>query len=233
VNHHLTCVVDHRFDDALKEAAKIDHFIKNSEYDEEELRLRFPLLGIPFTIKDFFSVKGFILFVSFGTVGDLLSSPFNFFIFPILPGLKHTTGLHCRKDITATEDAEIVQILKKNGAIPLGVTNVPELCMWWESVNTVYGRSKNPYDTRHITGRFIFKTHIRLNITAAYLIYFELAYLIPGGSSGGEASLQGAAGSGFGIGSDIGGSIRMPAFFCGVYGHKPTIGLVTNVGQVN
>jgi len=53
-----------------------------------------------------------------------------------------------------------------------------------------------------------------------------------GGSSGGEAALQGAAGSAFGIGSDIGGSIRMPAFFCGLYGHKPTSGLVSNWGQV-
>ena len=55
--------------------------------------------------------------------------------------------------MVASEDAEIVQILKKHGAIALGVTNVPELCMWWESVNKVYGRSKNPYDTRHTTGK--------------------------------------------------------------------------------
>jgi len=175
VNERLTCVVDHRFDEAIEEAEKIDRMVKETNLSEEELKEKYPLLGVPFTIKDFFSVKG----------------------------LRHTTGLHYRKDIVATEDAEIVQILREKGAIPIGVTNVPELCMWWESVNTVYGRSKNPYDTRHITG----------------------------GSSGGEASIQGAAGSGFGIGSDIGGSIRMPAFFCGVYGHKPTYGLITNHGQ--
>jgi len=46
----------------------------------------------------------------------------------------------------------VVKILREAGAIPLGVTNVSELCMWWESVNTIYGRSKNPYDTRHIVG---------------------------------------------------------------------------------
>lgn len=68
------------------------------------------------------------------------------------PGLKHTAGLHHRKDITAPQDADVVKSMKRAGAIPLGVTNVSELCMWWESVNTVYGRSKNPYDTRHITG---------------------------------------------------------------------------------
>jgi len=66
----------------------------------------------------------------------------------------------------------------------------------------------------------------------AHMNYNLLLWNLTGGSSGGEASIQGAAGSGFGIGSDVGGSIRLPAFFCGVYGHKPTIGLVSNVGQV-
>lgn len=67
-------------------------------------------------------------------------------------GLRHTAGLYYRKDIIAPQDADAIKMLKRVGAIPIGVTNVPELCMWWESVNTVYGRSKNPYDTRHITG---------------------------------------------------------------------------------
>jgi Asp-tRNA(Asn)/Glu-tRNA(Gln) amidotransferase A subunit family amidase len=70
---------------------------------------------------------------------------------------------------------------------------------------SVYGRSNNPY---HL-GRIV------------------------GGSSGGEAGLIAAAGSVFGIGSDVGGSIRMPAFFCGIFGHKPTTGLVSNDGQVS
>ena len=70
---------------------------------------------------------------------------------------------------------------------------------------SVYGRSNNPY---HL-GRIV------------------------GGSSGGEAGLISSAGSVFGVGSDVGGSIRMPAFFCGIFGHKPSAGLVSNVGQVN
>ena len=177
VNASLTSVVDERFELALEEARRIDKLIQSGEFDEAALSAKFPLLGVPFTIKDSFCVES----------------------------LKHTAGLYYRKDFTAPQDAEVVKVLKLAGAIPVGVTNVSELCMWWESVNTVYGRSKNPYDTRHITG----------------------------GSSGGEAALQGAAGSAFGVGSDIGGSIRMPAFFCGVYGHKPTVGLVSNVGQVN
>lgn len=86
--------------------------------------------------------------------------------------------------------------MKEAGAIVLAITNVPEVCMWWESVNTLYGRSKNPYDTRRITG----------------------------GSSGGEAALIGAAGSVIGLGSDIGGSIRMPCNFNGIFGLKPTPG---------
>src|SRR5690606_31809746 len=67
----------------------------------------------------------------------------------------------------------------------------------------VYGRTRNPYD----------------------------AARIPGGSSGGEGAIVGAGASPFGLGADIGGSIRMPAFFCGVFGHKPTGGLVPGTGQ--
>ena len=88
--------------------------------------------------------------------------------------------------------------------IPIGVTNVSELCMWMESSNKVYGRTNNPY---HV-GR------------------------TPGGSSGGEAAILAAGGSPMGIGSDVGGSIRMPAFFNGIFGHKPTTGIVSNIGQI-
>lgn len=73
----------------------------------------------------------------------------------------------------------------------------------WESDNNVHGRSKNLYDTARTVG----------------------------GSSGGEGCIQAAAGSAFGLGSDIGGSIRIPAFFNGVFGHKPSPFIVSNVGQ--
>jgi fatty acid amide hydrolase 2 len=75
--------------------------------------------------------------------------------------------------------------------------------MWMESHNRVYGRSNNPYDPGRIVG----------------------------GSSGGEGAIIGAGGAPFGLGADVGGSIRMPAFFNGVFGHKPTGGLVPNTGQ--
>ncbi len=120
-----------------------------------------------------------------------------------LTGMPHSAGLVARKDVVADRDATAVARLRAAGAIPLGVTNVSELCMWMESHNHVYGRSRNPYDPSRTVG----------------------------GSSGGEGGIVGAGGAPFGLGSDIGGSIRMPAFFNGVFGHKPTGGLVPYTGQ--
>ena len=121
-------------------------------------------------------------------------------------GLSYTAGLLKRGQakIKGDFDADAVKQLKHAGGIPLAVTNVSELCMWMESSNKVYGRTNNPY---HL-GR------------------------IPGGSSGGEAANIAAGGSPMGIGSDVGGSIRMPAFFNGIFGHKPSTGLVSNRGQI-
>ena len=134
-----------------------------------------PLHGVPCTIKEAFPLEG----------------------------MPNTSGLVSRTGLKATADAPAVSRLRKAGAIPLGVTNVSELCMWMESHNKVYGRTSNPYDHRRIAG----------------------------GSSGGEGAIIGAGGSPFGLGSDVGGSIRMPAFFNGVFGHKPTGGLVPTTGQ--
>jgi len=119
-----------------------------------------------------------------------------------LTGMPNSSGLVRRADIVATEDATAVARYRAAGAIPLGVTNVSELCMWMESINDVYGTTSNPYDPRRIVG----------------------------GSSGGEGAIVAAA-LPFGLGSDIGGSIRMPAFFNGVFGHKPSGQLVPGTGQ--
>lgn len=134
-----------------------------------------PFFGVPCTVKESFS----------------------------LSGMPNTGGLHARKHKRAAKDAVTVARLRASGAVPLGVTNVSELCMWMESHNKVYGRTSNAYSSAHIAG----------------------------GSSGGEGSIVGAGGAPFGLGSDIGGSIRMPAFFNGVFGHKPTGGLIDNEGQ--
>ncbi|XP_015600482.1 fatty-acid amide hydrolase 2 [Cephus cinctus] len=120
-----------------------------------------------------------------------------------IKGMRQTAGLVIRKNSIAEKDAEAVRLMRLAGAIPLATTNVSELGMWWESSNCIYGTSRNPYNTRHIVG----------------------------GSSGGEGCIQAAAGSPFGIGSDIGGSIRMPVFFNGIFGHKPSKGIVSYEGQ--
>lgn len=118
-------------------------------------------------------------------------------------GMRQTVGVVVRRNRRADSDADAVVLVRRAGAIILGTTNVSELCSSWETNNKVYGRTNNPYDNKRIAG----------------------------GSSGGEGSIIGAAGSVMGIGSDIGGSIRLPAMFCGVFGHKPTWGVVSNKGS--
>jgi fatty acid amide hydrolase 2 len=118
-------------------------------------------------------------------------------------GLPHTSGHWGRRHRIAEKDATGVERLKRAGAIQLGVTNISELCMWMESSNKIWGRTNNPYDPARTAG----------------------------GSSGGEGAIVGAGGVPIGLGSDVGGSIRMPAFFNGVFGHKPTGGLVPNTGH--
>jgi len=134
-----------------------------------------PLAGVPCTIKEAFALEG----------------------------MPHSSGLVARRDIRATSDATTVGRLRGAGAIPLGVTNTSELCMWMETSNRLYGRTNNPHNLGHIVG----------------------------GSSGGEGAAVAAGLSPIGLGSDVGGSIRMPAFFNGVYGHKPSGGLVPATGQ--
>ena len=117
-------------------------------------------------------------------------------------GLHHSYGLPSRAGVVASEDATCVRLLRQAGAIPLCVTNVAQLGAWWNSTNYVYGTTSNPYSFAHN----------------------------PGGSSGGEAALQTSAGIPISLASDTGGSIRTPAAFCGLFGHKPTNGTVSTHG---
>ncbi len=123
--------------------------------------------------------------------------------FVAVRGMRHTGGLTRRKDTRADQDAVVVERLRGAGAIVLGTTNAPEGGLWMETYNAIYGRTSNPWDLRRT----------------------------PGGSSGGEGALVAAGASPFGIGTDVGGSIRIPAAFCGVPGHKPTGRLVPNAGH--
>jgi len=117
-------------------------------------------------------------------------------------GMPNCSGLVARRDFRGTETAPAAQRLIDAGAIPLGVTNTSELTLWPETANHVYGRTDNPHDPSRSAG----------------------------GSSGGEGVAVATGGSPIGLGSDIGGSIRVPAFFNGVFGHKGTPGLVPNSG---
>lgn len=118
-------------------------------------------------------------------------------------GLPTTWGIPLFADNIATRDAESVRAYKRAGAVFLGKTNVPLNLADFQSYNDVYGTTRNPWDL----GR------------------------IPGGSSGGSAAALAAGLTGLESGSDIGGSIRNPAHYCGVYGHKPTWGVVAPQGH--
>ncbi|MUM18447.1 amidase [Mycobacterium sp. CBMA271] len=121
-----------------------------------------------------------------------------------IAGLPTTWGMPLHRNYVPADDAIQVSRVKAAGAVVLGKTNVPLMLQDLQSFNEIYGTTNNPWD------------HSRT----------------PGGSSGGSAA---ALASGFGalsLGSDIAGSLRTPAHFCGIYAHKPTLGLVANRGMV-
>lgn len=119
-------------------------------------------------------------------------------------GMHSTWGTPLLKDYVSTRNADVVQPLLDAGAIVFGKTNIPLFAMDTQTFNEVYGQTNNPWD----------------------------ATRSPGGSSGGSAAALAAGLTALEIGSDIGGSIRSPAHFCGVYGHKPTYGIVPMYGQL-
>jgi amidase len=118
-------------------------------------------------------------------------------------GVICTGGTKGRANFVPAADATAVARLRAAGGIILGKTNVPELAGALESDNLVYGRTNNPYDLTRT----------------------------PGGSSGGESAIVAACGSPLGLGTDAGGSIRVPAHFCGLAAIKPTSGRVPRTGQ--
>jgi len=118
-------------------------------------------------------------------------------------GLRCEAGTQLRAGYVAAKDAPLVSRLKAAGAIILGVTNVPELLMAYETDNLLYGRANNPWDLSRT----------------------------PGGSSGGEAAAIAAGCSAAGVGSDGGGSVRVPAHFTGICGLKPTPGRIPATGH--
>uniref|UniRef100_A0A336LV72 CSON005683 protein n=1 Tax=Culicoides sonorensis TaxID=179676 RepID=A0A336LV72_CULSO len=174
VNPVINALCDDRFDDALNDAKAADELCIQSK--PEFLQKKYPLLGVPFTVKVTIEVQG----------------------------LNTHAGVVSRKNIISERDAEAVEYLRKAGAIPLCMSNAPEWAMSFETHNKIIGHTLNPYDTRRS----------------------------PGGSSGGDSALIASAASLFGIGSDFMGSCRLPAMFCGIFGHRPTTPLVSIKGCV-
>ncbi len=119
-------------------------------------------------------------------------------------GMVSSGGAVELKDHVPQLDADPVARLRAAGAIILGKTNVPVYSGDWQSYNDVYGRTNNPWDLERT----------------------------PGGSSGGAVAALSAGLVAAEIGSDIGGSIRVPANFCGLYGHKPSFGVVSPQGHI-
>lgn len=176
VNPLINAVVADRFDKAIKEAQEIDAKLAKARDGEGDVSiLRLPFVGVPVTVKETISMAG----------------------------MPYTGGLLARKLVKGDKNADAVDLLIKNGLIPIALTNIPELAMWWDSSNPVHGRTNNPYDLSRVSG----------------------------GSSGGEGSIIASAGSVIGIGSDIAGSIRIPCNFCGIFGHKPTPFIVSTIGM--
>ncbi|XP_020280789.1 fatty-acid amide hydrolase 2 [Pseudomyrmex gracilis] len=173
VNCLINAIVVERYEPALEDAKKVDLMIQQG-IDQEKIKNEKPFLGVPFTTKESNRAEGLI----------------------------HSLGLLCRRNHCCEDDAATVRLLKEAGAILIAKTNVPELNLWTESRNHLFGQTNNPYNTTRTVG----------------------------GSSGGEGALMAASGTPLSLASDIGGSTRMPAFFNGCFGHKPSEGLISVYG---
>lgn len=138
-----------------------------------------------------------------GVLGPLHGVPITIKSSIDVAGFPSECGSRLRKGIVAHSDAPLVTRLRAAGAIILGSTNVPEFLMAYETDNLIYGRTNSPWDLSRT----------------------------PGGSSGGEAAAIAAGCSAAGVGSDGGGSIRIPAHYSGICGLKPTPGRVPCTGH--
>jgi Asp-tRNA(Asn)/Glu-tRNA(Gln) amidotransferase A subunit family amidase len=137
------------------------------------------------------------------TLGPLHGVPVSIKSSMDVAGMRCEAGTKLRSGHIAEKDAPLVTRLRTAGAIVLGVTNTPELLMAWETDNLLYGRTNNPWDLSRTSG----------------------------GSSGGEAAAIASGCSAGGVGSDGGGSIRVPAHFSGICGLKPTPGRIPATGH--
>lgn len=168
VDGRLNAVVIRDFDRARLAAEEADAALARGE--------RRPLLGLPITVKEAFSI----------------------------PGLPTSWGDPRSRDRIAPFESLAVTRLKAAGAVVLGKTNVPVMLEDWQSYNAIHGITGNPWDLART----------------------------PGGSSGGSAAALAAGYVALELGSDIGGSLRAPAHYCGIFAHKPSHDLVPMRGLV-
>src|SRR4029079_18360331 len=116
-----------------------------------------------------------------------------------------TGGATELRDHVPAVDATVVDTVRRAGAVVFGKTNVPRWSGDYQSYNEMFGTTNNPWDVERT----------------------------PGGSSGGPAAAVAMGFTAFEIGTDIGGSIRVPSSFCGVYGHKPSFGIIPTLGYLD
>lgn len=134
----------------------------------------------------------------------LLGVPFTVKEALAVQGFPHTSGSFSRRHIIAKADSSYIANLRAAGGIPFAACNMSEMGAQIESDNKIYGFTSNPYNL----GR------------------------TPGGSSGGDAAAVAAGLTPFGVGADTGGSLRIPAAFCGIYGHKAGAGITEIDGHI-
>lgn len=139
-----------------------------------------------------------------GTAGPLCGLPMTIKDALETKGLTTTSGAPEYAHHVPARDADAVAALRSAGAVILGKSNTPYMSGDWQSLNAIYGCTNNPWDLART----------------------------PGGSSGGAAAALAAGLSAADIGSDVGGSVRIPAHLCGIFGHKPSFGLVPKRGHI-
>jgi amidase len=120
-------------------------------------------------------------------------------------GIRSTGGAVELRNHVPDQDAAVVRSVRDNGAVVFAKTNVPRWSGDYQTTNDMFGTTNNPWDVERT----------------------------PGGSSGGPAAAVAMGFTGFEIGTDIGGSIRVPSSFCGVYGHKPSFGIIPTYGYLD